>query len=156
MTTLLLVYGATGFIGTFFGGSLVARSVRVAALPAALLLAAALVLSTVVGSGMVAGALVVVIWGVAFGLIPVALTGWMMQAVPDAPEAGQALLVSGFQVAIARGALTGGAGGGRLGHLERHAAQCRAGAGRRGRRRHAGPRAASAGPECLGRAVVAG
>jgi predicted MFS family arabinose efflux permease len=51
---------------------------------------------------------VVVVWGMAFGLIPVALTGWMMQAVPDAPEAGQALLVSGFQVAIASGALAGG------------------------------------------------
>jgi predicted MFS family arabinose efflux permease len=108
VTTLLLVYGATGFVGTFFGGSLVARSVRLAALTAALLLASALVLSTLIGSGMVAGALVVVVWGVAFGLIPVALTGWMMQAVPDAPEAGQALLVSGFQVAIASGALAGG------------------------------------------------
>ena len=108
VTTLLLVYGATGFVGTVFGGSLVARSVRVAALTAALLLAAALVLATLVGSGMLAGALVVVVWGVAFGLIPVALTGWMMQAVPDAPEAGQALLVSGFQVAIASGALAGG------------------------------------------------
>jgi predicted MFS family arabinose efflux permease len=108
VTSLLLVYGATGFVGTFFGGSLVARSVRVAALAAALLLAAALVLSTLVGSGMLGGALVVVVWGVAFGLIPVALTGWMMQAVPDAPEAGQALLVSGFQVAIASGALAGG------------------------------------------------
>ena len=108
VTTLLLVYGATGFVGTFFGGSLVARSVRLAALTAALLLASALVLSTLVGDGMLAGALVVVVWGVAFGLIPVALTGWMMQAVPDAPEAGQALLVSGFQVAIASGALAGG------------------------------------------------
>ncbi|VTU30853.1 Purine ribonucleoside efflux pump NepI [Variovorax sp. PBS-H4] len=108
VTTLLLVYGATGFVGTFFGGSLVARSVRLAALAAALLLASALVLSTLVGSGMLAGAVVVVVWGAAFGLIPVALTGWMMQAVPDAPEAGQALLVSGFQVAIASGALAGG------------------------------------------------
>jgi predicted MFS family arabinose efflux permease len=108
VTTLLLVYGATGFVGTFFGGSLVARSVRVAALTAALLLAAALLLSTLIGGGIVGGAAVVVIWGVAFGLIPVALTGWMMQAVPDAQEAGQALLVSGFQVAIASGSLIGG------------------------------------------------
>ncbi|OUL98333.1 MFS transporter [Variovorax sp. JS1663] len=108
VTTLLLVYGATGFVGTFFGGSLVARSVRVAALTAAVLLAGALVLSALIGGGLVGGAAVVVIWGVAFGLIPVALTGWMMQAVPDAQEAGQALLVSGFQVAIASGSLIGG------------------------------------------------
>jgi predicted MFS family arabinose efflux permease len=108
VTTLLLVYGATGFVGTFFGGSLVARSVRLAALTAALMLAGALLLSTLIGGGIVGGAAVVVIWGVAFGLIPVALTGWMMQAVPDAQEAGQALLVSGFQVAIASGSLIGG------------------------------------------------
>jgi len=108
VSTLLLVYGAVGFIGTFIGGSLVARSVRGTTLLAALMLATALLLSTVIGSGFVAGAVVVFIWGVAFGLIPVALTGWMMEAVPDAPEAGQALLVSGFQVAIASGALIGG------------------------------------------------
>lgn len=108
VTALLLAYGAVGFVGTFIGGSLVARNVRSAALLAAVLLATALLLSTVVGSGFVAGAAVVITWGVAFGMIPVALTGWMMDAVPDAPEAGQALLVSGFQVAIASGALLGG------------------------------------------------
>ncbi|MDN8612204.1 MFS transporter [Variovorax ginsengisoli] len=108
VTTLLLAYGAVGFFGTFVGGTLVARSVRAAALLAAVLLAAALLLSTVVGGGFLAGAAVVVTWGIAFGMIPVALTGWMMEAVPDAPEAGQALLVSGFQVAIASGALLGG------------------------------------------------
>lgn len=108
VSTLLLVYGAVGFIGTFLGGSLVARSVRGTTLLAALMLATALLLSTLIGTGMVAGAVVVVIWGVAFGLIPVALTGWMMEAVPDAQEAGQALLVTGFQVAIASGALIGG------------------------------------------------
>ncbi|CAN7195620.1 MULTISPECIES: MFS transporter [unclassified Variovorax] len=108
VTALLLVYGATGFIGTFVGGSVVARSVRGTTLLATMLLAAALLLSTVAGSGIVAGAAVVVVWGVAFGLIPVSLTAWMMEAVPDAQEAGQALLVSGFQVAIASGALIGG------------------------------------------------
>jgi predicted MFS family arabinose efflux permease len=72
------------------------------------LLAAALLLSTTVGDGALAGAAVVIVWGIAFGLIPVALTGWMLKAVPDAPEAGQALLVTGFQVAIASGALLGG------------------------------------------------
>lgn len=108
VTALLLVYGAVGFVGTFIGGSLVARSVRAAALLAAVLLATALLLATLVGDSFVAAAAVIVTWGVAFGMIPVALTGWMMEAVPDAPEAGQALLVSGFQVAIASGALLGG------------------------------------------------
>jgi predicted MFS family arabinose efflux permease len=40
--------------------------------------------------------------------VPVSLTTWMLQALPEAPEAGQALLVTAFQVAIASGALVGG------------------------------------------------
>ncbi len=108
VTALLLAYGAAGFVGTFAGGNLVARSVRGTTLLAAVLLAAALLLSTMVGDGALAGAAVVIVWGIAFGLIPVALTGWMLKAEPDAPEAGQALLVTGFQVAIASGALLGG------------------------------------------------
>jgi predicted MFS family arabinose efflux permease len=108
VSTLLLVYGAVGFVGTFAGGSLVARSVRGTTLLAALMLAAAS--AAVDGDRQRHGGRrhVVLAWGVAFGLMPVALTGWMMEALPDAPEAGQALLVTGFQVAIASGALIGG------------------------------------------------
>ena len=108
VSALLLVYGAVGFVGTFVGGSLVARSVRSTMLVATLLLATAMLLSTVIGAGLVPAALVVLVWGLGFGLVPVAATGWMLQALPDAPEAGQALLVSAFQIAIATGSLFGG------------------------------------------------
>jgi predicted MFS family arabinose efflux permease len=108
VTALLLVYGAAGFVGTFVGGSLVARSVRGATLLAALLIAAILLTGTLVGGGLLVGAAVTLVWGLAFGLIPVTFTAWMLHAVPDAPEAGQALLVCGFQIAIATGALLGG------------------------------------------------
>lgn len=73
-----------------------------------MLLAAALAMSTVVGDGPLAGAAVVLAWGIAFGMVPVAATGWMLNALPEAPEAGQAMLVTTFQVAIASGALLGG------------------------------------------------
>lgn len=108
VSLLLLLYGATGFAGTFVGGSLVARSPAGTTLLAAVLLATALLASNWLGGGMLAGGLVVVVWGTAFGLIPVALTGWMLKAMPEAPEAGQAMLVSSFQIAIAAGALLGG------------------------------------------------
>ncbi|WP_083686582.1 MFS transporter [Rhodoferax koreensis] len=110
VTVLLLVYGVAGFVGTFVGGSLVARSVRGTTLSAALLIAGVLGLAVLTGGagGLAMGAAVVVVWGLGFGLIPVAFTSWMLEAVPDAPEAGQALLVSGFQVAIALGAALGG------------------------------------------------
>lgn len=108
VTTLLLVYGVAGFIGTFVGGRLAARSIRGTTLLAALLVAAVLVYSGLIGGGLVTGSLVAFGWGTAFGLVPVAMTTWMLAALPDAPEAGQAVLVSAFQVAIASGALFGG------------------------------------------------
>lgn len=109
VAALLLGYGAAGFLGTFIGGNVAQRSVRAAAVLAALMIAAALGLSALLGrAGFAGGLAVVALWGTAFGLVPVALTGWMLEAMPDAPEAGQALLVSGFQVAIATGSLAGG------------------------------------------------
>lgn len=108
VTALLLTYGAAGFVGNFIGGHLVARSPRLGLLATAVLLAASLAMSTLVGDGLLAGAAVVLAWGVAFGMVPVAATGWMLNALPQAPEAGQAMLVTAFQVAIASGALLGG------------------------------------------------
>jgi predicted MFS family arabinose efflux permease len=108
VTTLLLVYGAAGFIGTFAGGRLVARSVRGTAALAAALIGCVLFASALLGGGIMAGALAALVWGIAFGLVPVSLTSWMLQAMPDEPEAGQALLVSVFQVGISSGALVGG------------------------------------------------
>ena len=108
VTALLLIYGAAGFAGNFIGGQVVGRSARLGMVVTALLLAAALAMSTLVGDGLVAGVLVVVAWGMAFGMVPVSATGWMLKALPDAPEAGQAMLVTAFQVAIATGALLGG------------------------------------------------
>lgn len=108
VTALLLTYGAAGFVGNFIGGHLVARSPRLGLLATAVLLAASLAMSAVVGDGLLAGGGVVLAWGVAFGMVPVAATGWMLNALPQAPEAGQAMLVTAFQVAIASGALLGG------------------------------------------------
>lgn len=108
VTTLLLVYGAAGFFGTFVGGRLASRNVLAVALLAALLVAGVLLFAATVGGGVVAGALVALVWGSAFGLIPVAMTTWMQTSLPRDADAGQAVLVTGFQVAIASGAFLGG------------------------------------------------
>lgn len=108
VTGLLLVYGASGFLGTFVGGRVATRSAQGAALLAAVLVAAVLLFAALTSGGLVAGVVVAFVWGSAFGIIPVALTTWMQTSLPEAPEAGQALLVTGFQVAIASGALFGG------------------------------------------------
>ena len=108
ITSLLLVYGAAGFIGTFAGGLLVEKSVRGSALLASAMIAGVLLVSALAGQGFGMGVVLTTLWGVAFGLVPVSLTSWMMKSVPQAPEAGQALLVTGFQIAIASGAFFGG------------------------------------------------
>lgn len=108
ITTLLLLYGVAGFAGTFLGGRLVQHSVKYAALAATATIAAALLLSAFAGGGVQAAGIVVLAWGAAFGIVPVAMTTWMQQALPAALEAGQALLVTAFQTAIALGAFVGG------------------------------------------------
>jgi predicted MFS family arabinose efflux permease len=108
ITPLLLAYGAAGFGGTFVGGRLVARSVPGTALLAAAIIGAVLLLSLLAGQGAVPATVAILAWGAAFGLVPVAMTTWMLEALPQAQEAGQALLVTFFQVAISFGAFAGG------------------------------------------------
>lgn len=108
VTTLLLVYGVAGVAGTFLGGRLVTHSVRGTSLLAALMIASVLLFSALAGKGLTSGAAVAAVWGAAFGLVPVSMTTWMLKSLPDSPEAGQALMVSFFQIAISLGALIGG------------------------------------------------
>lgn len=108
VTVLLLAYGAAGFFGNFLVGTIVARSARLGLVATTGLLAVALLMSTLAGDGLVAASAVVLAWGVAFGMVPGAATSWMLNALPEAPEAGQAMLVTAFQVAIASGATLGG------------------------------------------------
>jgi predicted MFS family arabinose efflux permease len=105
---LLLAYGAAGFAGTFAGGQLVMRSVKGTVLLAAAVIVAVLLFSALAGKGTAAATVAVLAWGAAFGLVPVAMTTWMQKAAAHVPEAGQALLVTFFQTAIALGAFAGG------------------------------------------------
>jgi predicted MFS family arabinose efflux permease len=108
ITAMLLVFGVAGFAGTFVGGRLVGRSLRGTPLLAAALIASALLFATTATGGLLGAAIVAALWGGAFGLVPVAMTTWMQKALPDASEAGQALLVVAFQISISSGAFVGG------------------------------------------------
>ncbi|GGD97843.1 MFS transporter [Caballeronia grimmiae] len=108
VTSLLLIYGVAGFVGTFVGGRLVSHSVRGTAVLAAVVIGAVLVASALGARGVTEGAAATLAWGAAFGLVPVSMTSWMLNALPNAPEAGQAVLVTVFQIAISLGATLGG------------------------------------------------
>ncbi|MEU3693532.1 MFS transporter [Streptomyces narbonensis] len=106
---LLLGYGLAGVAGNFLAGSRAARSPRrtLAAIAAALgtVLLLFLLLGTLTPA---AGTGLLLLWGLAYGGVSVALQSWFMAAAPDDVEAATGLNVSVFCLAIALGALLGG------------------------------------------------
>jgi len=50
----------------------------------------------------------VALWGMAFGAVPVAWSTWLTRVVPDEAESGGGLIVAAVQLAITVGAAAGG------------------------------------------------
>lgn len=106
---ILLGFGVANFIGTLVAGRLLERSLSVS-------LVSAPVLMSGLGAGLVtlagtpaSDALMVALWGFAFGIVPVAWSTWLTRTVPDEAESAGGLLVAAVQLAIAVGAAGGGA-----------------------------------------------
>jgi predicted MFS family arabinose efflux permease len=108
LTAALAGYGLAGLAGAFLGEAVAAKSVRLAFVGATLILGAALLLAAVFGQDAITAVVIVLVWGCAFGAVPVTVQIWMYQASPDAYEGGSALFVAVFQIAIAIGAFVGG------------------------------------------------
>lgn len=106
---ILLGFGLANFFGTLLAGPLLERSLRVTmfAMPGLMgLLGFALVL---MGAAPVADAVLVAVWGLAFGAVPVAWSTWLARTVPDQAESAGGMLVAAIQLAISAGAAGGGA-----------------------------------------------
>ncbi|WP_404933404.1 MFS transporter [Nitratireductor sp. L15S-10] len=105
---MLLGFGLANFLGSLFGGFLVERSLR------RTLMTVPLVLSILgfglisVGSTPAASAVMIALWGLAFGAVPVGWSTWLARTVPDQAESAGGLLVAAIQLAIALGAAGGG------------------------------------------------
>ncbi|MFC9973663.1 MFS transporter [Spirillospora sp. NPDC127200] len=99
---LLLAYGVAGVAGNFAAGAGAARNLdrTVLAISGALVVSVALL--------PLSGPVAMVAWGLAYGGVSVTLQSWLLAAVPRAPEAGSALFVAAFNIAISLGALVGG------------------------------------------------
>ncbi|MFF3782531.1 MFS transporter [Streptomyces sp. NPDC001933] len=109
ITVFLLVYGAAGIVGNFVGGALVARRPRLAVSLAAGLIATATALLPVLGRWEAGAVALLIVWGVAYGAVPVCSQTWFAKAAPDTPEAASVLFTASFQATFALGALAGGA-----------------------------------------------
>ncbi|BDD69442.1 MFS transporter [Streptomyces coelicolor] len=108
ITVYLLVYGVAGIAGNFLGGSAVARYPIGTFAAAALMIAGATVLLPVLGKEDLGAVALLVLWGVAYGAVPVCSQTWFAKASPDSPEASSVLFTASFQATISIGALVGG------------------------------------------------
>jgi predicted MFS family arabinose efflux permease len=101
-------YGLAGLLGNFAGGILAGRRIRIAMLVVAAGLGGSMLLLALFGTSPGAAITFVILWGIAFGAMPVTIQTWTMKASADAPEGGLAVMVSVLQVALASGAFFGG------------------------------------------------
>ncbi|MFE4514967.1 MFS transporter [Kitasatospora sp. NPDC056783] len=108
LTGLLLVYGAAGLLGNVLAGGRVARALRPVFGTAAVLLACAALLLPPLGTDTPGAAVLLTLWGLAYGAVPVCSLSWFLAAAPHAPEAAGVVFTSVFQAGLSIGALTGG------------------------------------------------
>lgn len=105
---LLLCFGGAGILGNFLAGALARRDVRRTLIATSVLLAVILAVFPIAGKSTVSGVALLVLWGLAFGAVPVGVQTWILKAAPGATEAATALNTCLFNLAIALGALFGG------------------------------------------------
>ncbi|WP_338780299.1 MFS transporter [Streptomyces sp. DG1A-41] len=108
ITTFLLLYGAAGILGNFLGGAWVARYPRTVFGLAAGLIAAVTLLLPALGRWETGAVMLLIVWGIAYGAVPVASQTWFSKSAPHAPEAASVLFTASFQATISFGALVGG------------------------------------------------
>ena len=109
VSAILLGFGVANFLGTAGAGFLLERSLRLTLTAMPLVMSALGLGLVLLGSLPVAAAIMVALWGLAFGAVPVAWSTWLTRTVPDQAESAGGLLVAAIQLAITVGAAAGGA-----------------------------------------------
>jgi len=109
ITWLLLGFGIIGFFSNFVASATVVRNLKVTTAGMIGLLALSLLLMPLLHQSHIAVSVILLMWGVAFGAMPLCFSVWIQRATPEHPEAGSALFVGIIQVAIAAGSFVGGA-----------------------------------------------
>lgn len=108
ISTLLLVYGVAGLVGNLVAGTTAARHLRATFATSAGLLAAATLLLPVLGRTTAGAVPLLIVWGIAYGAVPVCSMTWFAEAAPESREAATVLFTSSFQATLSTGALLGG------------------------------------------------
>ncbi|WP_405806999.1 MFS transporter [Streptomyces sp. NBC_01187] len=108
ITVFLLVYGAAGIVGNFIGGATATPYPRATFAAAATMIATATLLLPVLGQWPAGAVALLVLWGAAYGAVPVCSQTWFTKAAPHTPEASTVIFTASFQATLSIGALAGG------------------------------------------------
>ncbi|WP_033048012.1 MFS transporter [Sinorhizobium meliloti] len=108
LSLLLLVMGATGFIGTMLIGAFLKNGLYRTLIAIPMLMAAIAVALVAVGGRVAAAALLLGIWGLFATSAPVGWWTWLSRTLPKDAEAGGGLMVAVIHLAITSGAIVGG------------------------------------------------
>jgi predicted MFS family arabinose efflux permease len=105
---LLLIYGGAGLVGNLVAGTAAARNLTATFATCAGLIAVATLLMPVVGRSTAGALVLLVVWGLGYGGVPVCSMGMFAKAAPQSREAATVLFTSSFQAVLSFGALIGG------------------------------------------------
>lgn len=108
LSTLLLVLGCAGFLGTWAAGRFIRGNVAPLLKLPALVMGGATVGLLAFGHSIVTVGLFMAIWGAMNTMFSVIWMTWMSQNADDAPEAAGSLMVAAIQGSILLGAVVGG------------------------------------------------
>ncbi|MBT2227724.1 MFS transporter [Nonomuraea sp. NEAU-A123] len=108
VSAALLAYGIAGIAGNFLAGKAIAISLRGAFVATGCLIALTTLMLPVVGTTALGAVVLLVLWGLAYGGVPICSQAWFLDSAPRTPEGATILFTSSFQATFALGALLGG------------------------------------------------
>lgn len=109
LSLMLLGFGVANFVGTLLAGRLLERHPLATLVVMPALVGVAALALVLLPASLPGQAILLAIWGLAFGGVPVAWSNWVASAVPDQAESAGGMVVASVQSAIATGAAAGGA-----------------------------------------------
>lgn len=108
ITVLLFAFGLIGFFSNALMSMVVSGHLKKSVATMVLLLLGALSSMLLLEHSTIGETAGMLLWGIAFGALPLCFSVWIQRGTSDLPEAGSAMFVSIIQVAIAAGSAVGG------------------------------------------------
>jgi predicted MFS family arabinose efflux permease len=108
ITLLLFGFGLIGFFSNALMSMVISDHLKKSVAVMILLLLVAISSMLLLEHSTIGETAGMLLWGVAFGAMPLCFSVWIQRGTADLPEAGSAMFVSIIQVAIAAGSAAGG------------------------------------------------